>query len=228
MTVAIVLLSTIPAWAQAPGTRDPYGSDPYGSPAPYASSPAAATGPMASSDPTALRSGARWGSLMRQWRGARVMAGFANVIGLVSTGLSMSDTIYVLAAHYPPNLTTFTKPPSPSDSGQALSYTSASSSVFAFGLAAGGLAWRHHILRQLGADTGRTLYFSGTIVGLVGFLSIATSYIVGFAPGLNPHDQSIAVLATSLGGSALCNTGTLMYATDATRMQRVWKRITTF
>jgi hypothetical protein len=167
-------------------------------------------------------------SIVRQWRGARVMNGFANVIGLLSTGLSLSSSIYVAAAHYPPSVNDLTSRPSPGDPAQALSYVSSTSAAFAFGLSAGGLALRHHILRKLDADTGRGLFIGGTVVGLVGIAAIAVSYIVGFSNIGNTHDQGIAVLATSLGGSAICTVGTAIYAKDASNVQKVWKGLTTF
>jgi hypothetical protein len=167
-------------------------------------------------------------SLVRQWRGARVMNGFAGAIGIVSTGLALSNAIYVAADHYPPNLGDFTKRPGPGDPAQTLSFVSASSAAFAFGLSAGGLALRHHILRQLDADPGRGLFLSGTIVGVAGIAAIAASYIVGFSNVGNPRDQSIAVLATSLGGSTICNVATTMYAKDGSNMQKIWKSLSTF
>jgi hypothetical protein len=215
----------------APPYRDPYGSPPSAAAAvPAAAMPPASTAEMAMppSDPTALRMSPQSSrSLIRQWRGARAMNGFANAIGLISAGLSVSSAIYVGAAHYPPSLTSSSSP-RPSDPAQLLSYVSSSSSAFGFALAAGGLGLRHHILRKLDADPGRGLFVAGTVVGLVGVASIITSYIVGFANVGNPHDQSIAVLATSLGGSAITNVGTAIYAKDASQVQKAWKALTTF
>jgi hypothetical protein len=195
--------------------------------------PAAAMPPpmndLPPADPTTLRAeGPSSRTFVRQWRGARVMNGFADAIGLLSTGLSISSAIYVAAAHYPPSAGDLTSPPKPSDPAQALSYVSSGSSAFAFGLAAGGLAWRHAILRKLDADPGRGLFIAGTVVGLVGIASIVTSYIVGFVDVGNPHDQSIAVLVTSLGGSTIANVGVAMYAKDASKVQKAWKAMTTF
>ncbi|HEY2743158.1 MAG TPA: hypothetical protein VGL86_00990 [Polyangia bacterium] len=163
-----------------------------------------------------------------QWRGARVMNGFGGVLSLLSVGLTLSNVIYVAAAHYPPSVSDLTKVPSPSDPAQALSYVSSTTSAFAFGLAAGSLGWRHHILRKLDADTGRGLFWGGAITGLVGIAAIASSYIVGFASVANTRDQSIAVLSTSLGGSAICSVATAMFAKDATNVQEAWRNLTTF
>ena len=75
---------------------------------------------------------------------------------------------------------------------------------------------------------GRGLFLSGTIVGLVGVAAIAVSYIVGFSNVGDPHNQSIAVLSTSLGGAMLCNVATTMYAKDGSNLQKAWKSLTTF
>jgi hypothetical protein len=228
MRLVLVLMVLTPglAFAQAeapppPPTIDPYApvvAPPLGPPPPGLQ----ATAPVAQAQLTLSP------SLRRQWRGARVMNGFADAIGLLSTGLSLSGTIYVLAAHYPPSVSDLTAPPKPSDPAQVLSFVSSTSSVFAFGLSAGGLAIRHHVLRQLDADTGRGLFLSGTVIGLVGIAAIVTSYIIGFSGGIDPHNGSIASLSTSLGGSALCNLGVALYAKDASNMQKVWKHLTTF
>jgi hypothetical protein len=227
--IVVMLSLPVVAFAQAP---PPSSADPYGGPPPAVvaaplAPPTALPPPMAANDPMMVRM-QQAQSARGQWRGARVMNGFAGVIGLVSTGLSLSGTIYVLAAHYPPSVSDLTKMPSPSDPAQALSYVSSASAAFAFGLAAGSLGWRHHILRTLDADPGRGLFWGGTITGLVGVASIAASFIVGFSNIGNAHDQSIAVLVTSLGGSMVSNIGTAMLASDATHVQKAWKNLNTF
>jgi hypothetical protein len=199
-------------------------------PAPVLAAPLPPPSPdLPPADPTALRAAPPPipRTYRRQWTGARVMSGFANTIGLISTGLSISNAIYVAAAHYPPSVSDFSQP-KPSDPAQALSFVSSGSSAFAFALAAGGLGWRHHILQKLDADPGRGLFIAGTVVGLVGIASIIASYVVGFANVGNAHDQSIAVLVTSLGGSTISNVGVAMYARDASTVQKAWKALTTF
>jgi hypothetical protein len=199
-------------------------------PAPVLAAPLPPPSPdLPPADPTAVRAAPPPipRTYMRQWTGARVMCGFANTIGLISTGLSISNAIYVAAVHYPPSVSDFSQP-KPSDPAQALSFVSSGSSAFAFALAAGGLGWRHHILQKLDADPGRGLFIAGTVVGLVGIASIITSYVVGFANVGNAHDQSIAVLVTSLGGSTISNVGVAMYAKDASKVQKAWKALTTF
>jgi hypothetical protein len=237
--VAIMVLTpAVAAFAQEPMTtpNEPYAAPaqqplpPPIAPSPYAQPPpplVAAPLPMPSAlDPPTLRATLST-STVRRWRGARVMNGFAGAIAIISTGLSVSNSIYVAAAHYPPSVSDFSAP-KPSDPAQVLSYVSSASAAFAFGLSAGGLAIRHHILRELGADPGRGLFLSGTVVGLVGVAAIAVGYIVGFSNVGDAHDQSIAVLATSLGGSTLCNVATTIYAKDGSNLQKAWKNLTTF
>jgi hypothetical protein len=236
--IVLMLLAPAVSFAQEqqplppPNASDPYAQPPPPIPvAPVVAAPLPPpTGlppPSTANDPMMLRMHAVQ-SARSQWTGARVMNGFAGVIGIVSTGLSLSGTIYVLAAHYPPSVTDLTKMPSPSDPAQALSYVSSASAAFAFGLSAGSLGWRHHILKTLDADPGRGLFWGGTITGLVGVASIAASFIVGFSNMGNAHDQSIAVLVTSLGGSMISNVGTAMLASDATNLQKAWKNLNTF
>ncbi len=239
--IAIMALgSAVTAFAQEPPSSP---NDPYAAPAqplpppttlppgyapppqPLVAAPLPAP-PLELAPPTVHATVSR--SMIRRWRGARVMNGFAGAIGIVSTGLSLSSSIYIAAAHYPPSLSDFTTVPKPSDPAQVLSYVSSTSAAFAFGLSAGGLAIRHHVLRELGADTGRGLFLGGTVVGLVGLASIAVSYIVGFSNVSDPRNQSIAVLSTSLGGSLLCNVATTMYAKDGSNLQKAWKNLTTF
>ena len=236
--VVLVILAPAVGFAQEqqplppPNASDPYAQPPPAIPAaPVVAAPLPPpTGlppPSSENDPMALRMRAAQ-SARRQWTGARVMNGFAGVIGICSTGLALSNTIYVLAAHYPPSTTDFTKPPSPGDPAQALSYVTSASAAFAFGLSAGSLGWRHHILKTLDADTGRGLFWGGTITGLVGIASVVSGFIVGFANVGNAHDQSIAVLVTSMGGSMISNIGTTILAKDATNVQKAWKGLGTF
>jgi hypothetical protein len=238
---AFVVLAPMIAFAQEPppSPTDPYatpapqplpppGAQPYAPPPPLVAAPLPPPAPGLTSPALTAPTVRMSPSMRRQWRGARVMNGFGGVIGILTTGLSLGNTIYVLAAHYPPSVDSLTTPPKPSDPAQALSYVSSTTAAFAFGLSAGGLAIRHHVLRELDADPGRGLFWGGTITGLVGIASIAASYIVGFANIGNAHDQSIAVLSLSTGGSTLCNVATAMYAKDGSNLQKAWKNLTTF
>ena len=118
--------------------------------------------------------------------------------------------------------------PHPSDTGPVLSYVGSSASALGFVLSAAGLGWRHHILGELAGDPGRGRFIGGSVVGVLGLIGVASGYFFGFTNYLNPHDQSIAVLAASLSGSALCTVGSALYAVDSSRLTKAWKSLTTF
>ena len=204
VAILLVLGSAFDARAQAPLTAPP----------PPPSMPLRLTVP----EPT-----------VRAWHGARVMSGFGDALGIIGTGLSLGALIYIGATNYPPSVGDFTKPaPSPSDPVQVISFVASSASALGFALAAGSLSWRHHILDGLDADTGRGLFIGGTVVGLIGLVSVGAGYFFGFTDYLNPHDRTVAVIATSLGGAAICAIGTILYARDAARINRTWQQLTTF
>jgi hypothetical protein len=163
-----------------------------------------------------------------RWHGARALQVTGGVIGLLSTGLSLSSTIYVVATGYPPKADDFLHPAKPTDTGPILAYVASATSVLGFGLSAGGLGWQHHILDELGADTGRGVYVGGTVLGILGTVATASGYFLAFTDYLNPHDQSISLLVTTLTGAALCTTASLMYAVDSSRMKRAWRNLSSF
>lgn len=189
--------------------------------------PPGPTQPMMDLPAAAVRTPLPLGIIQR-WRGARILSGFGTAFGVVGTGLSLSSTIYILATGYPPNANDFLHPARPSDTGPALAYAGASVSAAGFVLSAGGLGWQHRILGDLGADRGRGLYVGGTMVGVLGLVGVGAGYFFGLTDYLNAHDQSIAVLTTSLVGTALCATAALLYATDAARVKKIWKNLSTF
>jgi hypothetical protein len=222
LSMTLALLGPVAHAQEPPPGRDPYGGAP---PAPLAAAPIA---PAADPSLAQVVRPLPPPALVAQWRSARVMNGFATAIGLLSAGLSISSAVYVAATHYPPSPNDFVAAPRPSDPGQVMSFVASGSSAFAFALAAGGLAWRHRILRKLDADPGRGLFAGGTAVGLIGLVAVASSYFVGFTHYVDPHDQSIVVLSTTLGGAALCNIATALYAKDSSNLTKAWKRLTTF
>src|SRR6476659_10571437 len=102
MRLLVALLVVAPVFtasAQEPAYPP---ADPYSSPPPPLVAPPLPP-PMPGQQPMMARATLSR-SLVRQWRGARVMNGFAGAIGLLSTGLSLSGAIYVAAAHYPPSV----------------------------------------------------------------------------------------------------------------------------
>jgi hypothetical protein len=167
-------------------------------------------------------------AITARWRNARILSGFGTAFGVIGTGLSLGSAVYILVTGYPPNANDFLHPARPSDTGPALAYAGASVSAAGFALSAGGLGWQHKILGDLGADRGRGLYVGGTTVGVLGLVAVGAGYFFGLTDYLNAHDQSIAVLTTSLVGTALCTTAALLYATDSSRVKKIWKNLATF
>ena len=76
------------------------------------------------------------------------------------------------------------------------------------------------MLDHLGADPGRGAFGVGTTFGLVGFLGVGPSYFFGLTDYFNPHDQSVAILATSLTGTALCAIAGILYSVDSSHLKR--------
>ncbi len=157
-----------------------------------------------------------------RWHHARLLEGFGTAFGLIGSALSLSSAIYIIATDYPPKSNDFLHPAKPTDTAQLLSYAASSTSALGFSLSAGGLSWQHRILDELGADPGRGLFVTGTIVGVLGLVGVGAGYFFGLTSTLNAHDQSIAVLTSSLGGALLCTVGSVLYGADSSRMKRVW------
>ena len=225
----LVLGLTIDAAAQestirtvSPSAGDPTTTSPT-------STPPVTVPPRQQSDTTTTVRAAPTEEVRQRWHTARVLSVTGSVINAIGTGLSVTSVIYIGVTNYPPNASDVLAPAAkPSDPGPALAYAGASVSAFGFVLNAAGLGYEHHVLDDLGADTGRGLFGAGTAFGIFGFASTGLSYFFGLTSYLNPHDQGIAILATSLTGTALCAIGGLLYATDSSRVLKAWRSVTTF
>jgi hypothetical protein len=164
-----------------------------------------------------------------RWRRARIVSSLGTFTGIAGIGLSLSSAIYVAVKDYPPSANDVLAPSAkPSDVGPVLAYTGASISAVSFLLTAGGLGAEHAVLSHLGIDTGRGYFAAATTLGVFGLLSTGTSYFFGFTNYLNSHDQSVAILTTSITGTALCGLASILYLVDSSRMKRNWKTFTTF
>jgi len=163
-----------------------------------------------------------------RWQRARILEAVGTLLSIAGTGLSLASVIYIAAAHYPASSNDLLNPPAPSDTGPVLAYVGASTSAVGFVLQANGLGWQHRVLDRLGVDPGRGMFAVGTTIGLLGFTSVGASYFFGLTSHLDPHDQQVAVLATSIGGAALCAIAGLFYAIDSSRNKKVWKALATF
>ena len=166
--------------------------------------------------------------MVSRWHTARVLSVTGSVLNLVGTGLSIASAVYIAATDYPPNPDQLLAPAKPSDPGPALAYAGASVSAAGFVLSAAGLGMEHNLLDQLTADPGRGLFGVGTTFGILGFGGVGLSYFFGLTDYLNPHDQSVAILATSLTGTALCAIAGILYSVDSSRVKRAWEFVTTF
>jgi hypothetical protein len=166
--------------------------------------------------------------VIARWQRARIVSVIGTLLSLVGTGLSLASVIYVAATHYPPSAQDLLNPPAPSDPGPVLAYVGSSTSAAGFIFSATALGYEHRILDRVGVDPGRGFFAAGTAIGLLGFTAVGASYFFGLTHYLDPHDQQVAVLATSIGGAALCGLAGLIYVFDSSRDKKVWKRLSTF
>lgn len=176
---------------------------------------------------TAVRSGPTL-QMLERWHTARVLSVLGSVLNVIGTGLSLSSAIYIAATNYPPSPNELLAPAKPSDPGPALAYAGASASAAGFVLSAVGLGLEHRLLDDLGADPGRGAFGVGTAFGVVGFVGVGASYFFGLTSHLNPHDQSVAILTTSLSGTALCAIAGILYAVDSSRVKEAWSGVMRF
>jgi len=179
-----------------------------------------------------------------RWSRARIIYGMGGVVGLVGTGLTISSMLVVAITGYPcnpndpihqinPNDTCNAKgamydPPSPTDAAPLLAYLGSSVSATGFIFSAAGLGYQHSILRDLGGDVDRGVFHGGTALGVLGFAAVGISYFFGFTDYLSPHDQGIAILASTVTGAGLCALGSLLYTIDGSRTKKAWLKLSTF
>ena len=181
-----------------------------------------------------------------RWHRGRVLYGLGSYTGLLGSGLTLSSVLVVAITGYPcnpddplhsinpnPNDSCSRNspkydPPSPTDPVPLLSYIGSSVSALGFVFSAAGLGSQHLLLSELQADTGRGIFAGGTTLGLLGFVSVGFSYFFGLTNYLSPHDQGVAIFASSLTGTVLCFVGGILYTADASRMKKVWQRLSSF
>jgi hypothetical protein len=183
-------------------------------------------------------------NLVKQWHDGRRLYGVGSIVGLVGAGLSLTSTLIVIITGYPcdpndpihminPSDTCnmngmMYQPPKPTDAVPLLAYIGSTTSAFGFVLSASGLGLQHHVLHEMGADINRGVFAGGTALGVLGFMSVGASYFFGLTSYLNPHDQGIAILASSITGMGLCVLGGLLYTIDAGHTKRAWEKLGTF
>jgi hypothetical protein len=179
-----------------------------------------------------------------KWRNARNVYTAGGVIGLLGNGLTISSVIVVAATGYPCNpddpihkinpndpcnaMGAKYDPPKPTDAAPLLGYMGSSVSALGFILSASGLGWQHSLLRDVGSDIPRGVFHGGTVLGILGFAGVGVSYAFAFTDALNPHDQGVAILATTVTSAALSALSSLLYMIDAGRTKKAWLRLQTF
>jgi hypothetical protein len=182
--------------------------------------------------------------MQARWRNARVLYGLGGITGLVGSGLTISSVLIVAITGYPCNpndpihminpndhcnqMGTMYTPPKPTDAVPMLAYLGSSVSALGFVFSAAGLGQQHHLLRELGADTHRGLFYGGTVLGMMGWTTVGLGYFFGFTSYLDPHDQGIAILACTVTSAAFSALGGLLYAVDASRTKKAWLKLGTF
>ncbi|HEX8951878.1 MAG TPA: hypothetical protein VF945_08530, partial [Polyangia bacterium] len=167
--------------------------------------------------------------MVGRWRTGRTLTVLGSILNIAGTGLSLASAIYIAATDYPPSTNALLAPQAkPSDPGPALAYAGASASAAGFILSASGLGYEHHLLDQLGADPGRGAFGVGTAFGIVGVVGVGASYFFGLTNYLNPHDQSVAILTTSLISTALSAIAGILYSFDSGKLNRAWDLVSTF
>jgi hypothetical protein len=174
-----------------------------------------------------------------RWSNARIMYGFGGFTGLAGTALTISSVIVVAATGYPCNPHDPLNPgrdrcnetnmtAAPTDAAPLLGYLGSSLSAFGFVFSAGGLGWQHKLLRELGNDTSRGIFYGGTALGVSGFVATGLGYFWGLTDYLSPHDQGIAILATTITSTVLCALGSLLFTIDSRRVKQVFERLNAF
>jgi hypothetical protein len=182
--------------------------------------------------------------MQARWNRSRYLYGAGGVIGLVGNVLTISSIVVEASTGYPcdPNDLVHQlnpkdscnrnginyHPPGPTDAVPLLGYLGSSASAVGFVFAAAGLGYQHSLLRQMNADIDRGVFHGGTSLGVFGFAATGLGYFFGLTDYLNPHDQGIAIFATTVIGTALCTLGTLLYTIDATRTKKAWQKLSTF
>jgi hypothetical protein len=162
----------------------------------------------------------------------------------VGTALGLSSVIVVAATGYPCNpddplvqlnptdkcnpKSPVYRPPRPTDAAPLLAYLGSTTAAVGFVFSAAALGYEHALLHSVMEDPGRRVFAAGTVFGLLGFVATGTSYFFGLTDSLKPHDQGVAIFASSISGTVLCAIGSLLYTIDSAAMNRVWHRISTF
>lgn len=152
-----------------------------------------------------------------RWRAGRTVFAVGNVVGLLGAGLSLSGLVVI--GIYKPT----------TDTGQiGVSLLAGGAAATGAGviLSATGLGLQHSALASIGEDPGRGLYAAGTVVGVLGLLSVGVGQF--FRHTDYGATYPYAGFVASLGSAALLGVSGVLYLIDGRRMARVYRRLTTF
>lgn len=160
--------------------------------------------------------------VVRRYRAGRIVSGTGTVISLIGSGLTLTSW---LAAPFVDEK----RDPWP----VAVGYAGAGATGLGVILSATGLGLQHSALAKVGADPGRGLYGVGTLFGVLGLLTVGTSYFIGLTHYVYGHpgeeSQRLAVEYGTIAASAILLTVSgILYVSDSARLSRAYKRLTTF
>ncbi len=111
--------------------------------------------------------------------------------------------------------------------GPGLAYAGASATGAGFIMIATGLGLQHSALALVGQDPGRGMYGAGTALGILGLCGIGTSYFFALTK-FGGDSSTIAAFSASVAAGTLLTIGSILYLSDSLRIQKAYRRLTTF
>ncbi|MCS6912993.1 MAG: hypothetical protein RMK29_18385 [Myxococcales bacterium] len=172
---------------------------------------------LATAAPTNLRAQAlpapAQAQALSEWRTGRSLYAAGTIVGLMGSGLVVAGI--VTGGLYDVQ------------TGSILAMSGSGAHALSFVLSATGLGLQHNAMEALGAPVGRGLFAAGTALGVAGLLSIGTAYFFGATSGYVP-DHPQAALWSSVAGSVLTLTGSILYLVDAKRLAVAMRRLGRF
>ena len=218
--LSLISLSAAPAWGQEAPVAGPDPAPPAVTvPVPVAPDPAPALAPPPPSiyPPPPPATSALPEAVVSRFRTGRVLYGVGTAVGLIGSGLTVASI--VLTSVYGIGS-------GPGQYGPALAYAGSGSSGAAVLFTAVGLGLQHSALSNVGADTGKGLYATGTLFGILGLAGVGSSYYFGLAKPVE-NSETIA-FGISIAATVLLSVGGILYFADENRMVRAYRRLTTF
>lgn len=154
-----------------------------------------------------------------RFRGGQALYGVGTAFGLIGSGLSLASIFVSSVYGFAPNGQNV-------DIGPDLAYAGSAATGAGFILSATGLGLQHSALRAINADPGRGLYGVGTAFGILGLAGVGASYLFGLTNYV--PNSSVVGFGCSIASAVVLSVGGLFFFSDATRLGRVYRRLTTF